>query len=71
MFKYPCSYLIHSESFDALPEPAKRRVYQRLWEILSGKDDSEVFGNLKPSARRAIIEILAATKKDLPEYWKP
>jgi hypothetical protein len=70
MFKYPCSYLIYSDAFDALPQPVKDRIYQRLWEILNGKDDTETYARLKPSMRRAILEILAATKKDLPDYWK-
>jgi hypothetical protein len=30
LFKYPCSCLIYSESFEALPEPAKTYVYHRL-----------------------------------------
>jgi hypothetical protein len=30
IFRYPCSYLIYSSSFDALPEPAKGYVYHRL-----------------------------------------
>jgi len=32
---YPCSYLIHSEAFAALPEPVKSHVYRRLWRILT------------------------------------
>ena len=69
MFKYPCSYLIYSEAFDALPEPAKERVYTRLYEILSGKDQSEAFAKLTSQQRRDILEILRDTKKDLPSYW--
>src|SRR5262245_29338945 len=37
LLKYPCSYLIYSEPFDALPSEAKAAVYQRLWEVLGGK----------------------------------
>ena len=36
IFKYPCSYLIYSEAFDALPAPAKEYVYHRLFEVLTG-----------------------------------
>ncbi len=70
LFKYPCSYLIYSASFDALPAPAKEQVLRRLWEVLTGKDTSADFAHLKPEDRKAILEILLATKKDLPVYWK-
>ncbi len=30
IFKYPCSYLIYSEAFDAIPEPAKEYIYGRV-----------------------------------------
>jgi hypothetical protein len=70
IFKYPCSYLIYSESFDALPRINKDYVYRRLFEVLSGKDQRPEFRNLSPESRRAILEILAETKPGLPEEWK-
>lgn len=70
LFKYPCSYLIYSEAFDGLPRESKDYVFQRLWDILSGKDPSEKFGHLDISDRQAIIEILRTTKADLPGYWR-
>jgi hypothetical protein len=63
MFKYPCSYLIYSESFEALPTEARDRFFVRLHEVLSGKDQSKDFANLTAADRKAIGEILAATKK--------
>ncbi len=69
MFRYPCSYLIYSESFDALPEPAKGYVYHRLLEILTGEDQSAPFSKLSGEDRRAILEILLATKSGLPPEW--
>jgi hypothetical protein len=69
MFKYPCSYLVYSEAFDALPKPAKEKVYARLYEVLSGKETGSSYEYLSPDARRAILEILRETKNDLPEYW--
>jgi hypothetical protein len=30
LFKYPCSYLIHSPSFDAPPDEMRAYVWQRL-----------------------------------------
>ena len=68
-FKYRCSYLIYSDSFKQLPKPAKQRAYQRLWEILSGKDQSEDYADLCTEERKTILEILRATLKDLPDDW--
>ncbi|MBI3875322.1 MAG: hypothetical protein HY300_05070 [Verrucomicrobia bacterium] len=70
LFKHPCSYLIYSEAFDAVPEQMKIVVYQRLFEILTGKDTSKDFQTLTPESRRAILEILADTKPGLPDCWK-
>jgi hypothetical protein len=69
LFKYRCSYLIYSAAFDELPQPAKTRVYQRLWEVLTGQDTSEDFQHLTPADRQAILEILRDTKQGLPDYW--
>jgi hypothetical protein len=69
IFKYPCSYLIYSEAFDALPEPAKGYVYHRLLEVLTGREQSPDFAKLTGEDRRAILEILLATKPGLPDEW--
>ena len=45
LFKYPLSYMIYSEAFDAMPDTAKDRVYRRLFEVLSGEDKSEKLAN--------------------------
>ncbi len=70
IFRYPCSYLIYSEAFDTLPEPAKGYVYHRLLEILSGQDQSPDFAKLSAPDRRAVLEILLGTKSGLPEEWR-
>jgi hypothetical protein len=70
LFKYPCSYLIYSEAFDALPEPAKSYVYRRLLEVLSGRDQTPAFARLSAADRRAIFDILLATKPGLPGEWR-
>lgn len=69
IFKYPCSYLIYADAFDALPEPAKGYVYRRLLEVLSGKDQSPDFAHLSATNRRDILEILLQTKSGLPQEW--
>jgi hypothetical protein len=65
LFRYPLSYLIYTEGFDALPEPAKDYVYRRLREVLAGQDSSPDFAHLTEADRKAILEILAETK---PEF---
>ena len=70
LLKYPCSYMIYSKAFDAMPAMAKSAVYRRLWRVLSGQEKGDAYSHLGAADRRAIVEILRATKKDLPEYFK-
>jgi hypothetical protein len=53
-FRYPLSYLIYSEGFDALPLFVRERVYSRLAQTLRATTDGQ-----------AAFEILLATK---PEF---
>lgn len=69
LFKYPCSYLIYSETFDKLPAPLKDYIYKRLWDILNNRDTSGQFAHLDKTSRQAIREILVDTKEGLPDYW--
>ncbi len=70
LFKYPCSFLIYSESFNALPRPILDVIYRRMWDILSGKGDPKKYDHLSAEDRRAVQEILIETKPGLPDYWK-
>jgi hypothetical protein len=69
LFKYPLSYMIYTELFDALPKPVQDKVYSRLIEVLSGKDQRPEYAKLNPEASKAALQILAATKKNVPETW--
>jgi hypothetical protein len=69
IFRYPCSYLVYSDSFAALPEPAKTYVYHRLLEVLSGQDQSQDFARLTAADRQAVLEILLDTQHGLPQEW--
>jgi hypothetical protein len=64
LFRYPCSYLIYSPSFDALPGEIRKRVIGRLKEILGAADESPGFAHLTAPLRREILEILAETKTE-------
>ena len=70
LFKYPCSFLIYSDSFEALPKEAKDPLYRRLWEVLSGRDQTPAYNTLSMADRKAILEILIATKPSLPPYFR-
>jgi hypothetical protein len=71
LMKYPCSYLIYSPAFDALPARAKEPIYQRLWDVLSGQESGARYqAALSLADRQSIVEILRDTKKDLPAYFQ-
>jgi hypothetical protein len=70
LFKYPCSYLIYSPQFAALPAPVKDYVLLRMHEVLTGQDQSEAFAHLSAADRQAIREILCETLPGLPDYWR-
>lgn len=70
LFKYPLSYMIYSDAFDGMPWQARERIYQRLCEVLTGKDQSPKFQRLSAAGRRAALEIVVGTKSALPGYWR-
>lgn len=57
LMRYPCSYMIYSEAFDALPAEAKTAVYRRMWKVLARRNEAD---------RTAIVEILRDTRKNFP-----
>ena len=69
LMRYPCSYLIYSEAFDALPADARTLVYRRLKAVLTGEDRAPKYARLSASDQQSIIEILKATKRDLPAWF--
>ena len=69
LMKFPCSYLVYSEVFDALPVEVQHAIYGRMWEILSGQAHDPKYAGLSRADRRAIIEILRETKADLPNEF--
>jgi hypothetical protein len=71
LLRYPCSYMIYSEAFDALPAAAKDAIYERMWQVLSGGVQAKKYARLGLAERRAIVEILRDTKKGLPGYFQP
>jgi hypothetical protein len=66
LFTHPCSYMIYSEAFEQLPAPAKRAIYARMWDVLSGAVPAPKYARLSAADRDRVIEILRDTKSDLP-----
>ena len=70
LFRYPLSYLIYSAAFDGMPEVVREQVYRRLYEVLTGQDKGKTFAGISPGDRQAVLEIVRATKPNLPKYWQ-
>jgi hypothetical protein len=70
LFRYPLSYMIYSKAFDSMPDWDRERIYQRLYDVLTGKNTDKKFARLSADDRRNVLEILRETKKGLPAYWK-
>ena len=69
LFRYPCSYMIYTTAFDALPETALDAIYRRMWAVLSGEITESPYDRLALADRQAIVEILRDTKPGLPDYF--
>ena len=70
LFRYPCSYLIYSPSFDELPREMKEYIWGRLQVILGGKDTHPYFQTLSAEDRRAVYEILIDTKPEFRDWCR-
>ncbi len=64
LLRYPCSYVIYSEAFNALPAEAKDYLYHRLRALLTADDPGKDFAHLSLADRKAVLEILIDTKPD-------
>ena len=69
LFRYPCSYMIYTDAFDALPQLALDEVYARMWAVLNGEVTESPYDRLSLDDRQAIVEILLDTKSNLPDYF--
>jgi hypothetical protein len=62
LFRYRCSYLIHTPSFAAMPEQIKSRVLAGLTTALRETGGPQEFNYLPAAEKRAIKIILTETK---------
>ena len=71
LFRHPCSFLVYSASFDALPAELRGRFWARIGEVLTAADPGPRFAHLSTEDRQAIRAILVATKPDAVAHWAP
>lgn len=69
LMTYPLSYTIYSLAFDGLPPAVRHGVYRRLWDVLSTPTPDKRYAHLSAADKTAILEILRATKSDLPAVF--
>ena len=70
LLRYPCSYMVYSAAFGALPADTRGAIYGRMWDILSGHDTSAKYARLSDADRRAVVDILRETLHDLPDDFR-
>lgn len=62
LFRYPLSYLVYSEAFNALPALALDIVRDEISNVLRGVDPTGVAARVSASDRKDVIDILSETK---------
>jgi hypothetical protein len=70
LLRYPCSYMVYSAAFGALPADVREAIYGRMWDVLSGRDTSPKYARLSGADRRAVVDILRETLHDLPSDFR-
>ncbi len=70
MFRYPLSFMIYTEAFDDMPEAVREKVYRRVYDVLTGKNQDQAFAKLTAADRQSILEIVRETKTTIPAYWR-
>lgn len=65
IFHHPCSYLVESAAFRALPPEMREYLGARLGVILDGEDPSGKFDHLSAEDRTAIREVLLSLEPDI------
>ena len=70
LFRYPLSYLVYSEHFDALPEFVLDYIGQRIDAVLDGSDRSGIAARISEQDRMAMRQILDDTRPRIAQRLK-
>jgi hypothetical protein len=62
LLKYPCSYMVYSEAFEALRPDVKAALYRRMIDTLSSSKAYGPYARVTDADRSAVLEILRETK---------
>ena len=63
LFEYPLSYCIYSDAIQKLPAIARKILFDKVRNILTGQITHEKYQHLTPKLRQDILEILKDTLK--------
>jgi hypothetical protein len=61
IFKYPCSYMIYSKSFTALPEILRHSIFKQIRGVLSNKIKVGEYDYISDEKKLELLEILGET----------
>jgi hypothetical protein len=70
LFRFPCSFMLYSAAFAALPDAVRQVVYARIWDVLSGRDAAPKYVRLSAADRTAVVQILHETLHDWPDRFE-
>ena len=70
IFKYRCSYMLYTESWQRLPAILRERVYYKMAEGLREQAPNPAYAHLAADEKRAIRSILRETLPGLPAWWR-
>jgi len=69
LFRNRLSYLVNTPLFDGLPVTTRSRLLIRIWNGLTDEQPEEAFRHLEVEERKRIVNIVRATKQNLPAVW--
>ncbi len=70
LFKYRCSYMLHTDSWTQTPRELQERVYFHMAQGLKETGTPRDFSHLPVAERLAIRSILKETLPGLPSWWR-
>lgn len=70
IFKYRCSYMLYTDSWQKLPAALRERVYFKMGEGLREQNPNPAYAHLPAEEKRAIRAILKETLPGLPAWWR-
>lgn len=70
LFRFPCSFMIHSNAFQSLSEPVRTYVYQRMKGVITGGDAALLSHKMSETDRQNLTLLLPATVPELKQVWE-